>query len=154
MNWARVQPCIDLSVRQLCCNPYPLHKHGCPNYGEKHGCPPTALFLPQLLDLEFPVWVIWNVFDFKGYCRKMKHRHPSWSKRQVRNCLYWQPTERKRLRETIVKEYLTIHPKHTIVWCPEACGVNVTETMRRIGHHLEWPPKMKVYQVVLAGVAK
>jgi len=37
---------------------------------------------------------------------------------------------------------------------PEAMGVNVTETMKRVGIELEWPPVNVAYQIALAGIFK
>lgn len=151
--YKQVIPVYDPAVRDLCCRRYPNHPHGCPNYGKKPGCPPAAPLLPDVLDLSKPVYAIWNVFDFKAHCDKMRQKHPTWSDRQVTNCLYWQGTARKQLREEICV-FLDQHLlglDWVILGCPEASGVNVTETMRSISIELEWPPKTITYQVVLVG---
>ena len=38
-----------------------------------------------------------------------------------------------------------------VLYCPEAMGVNVTETMKNVGIILEWPPETVTYQIVIAG---
>lgn len=150
MNWSKAAIVIDPLVRKLCYRPYPNHKKGCPNYGKKVGCPPEAPIINGILDVNQPIWAIWNIFDFAGHCKNMQNKHPGWSKRQTECCLYWQPKARKQLR-TIIKDFLIGHRGLIIVQCPEACGVDLTATMQSIGHQLEWPPKIKTYQIVLAG---
>ena len=149
-NWAIVKVVVDHGVRTLCVRPYPGHKKGCPNFKEKPGCPPKAPMIEDVLDLYQPVFAIWNCFDMAGHVAKMKEKHPGWSDRQLRCCLYWQAGARKKLRETI-KAFLREQGRLKVVGCPEACGVNVTETMRSAGIQLEWPPRTVAYQVVLAG---
>ncbi len=125
---------------------YAGHPHGCPNYGKKPGCPPAAPLLGETLDLTKPVWAVYNVFDLFKHVEKMRARHPAWSERQLRCCLYWQQTARKQLREELIhfairSTILDI----VIVACPEAQGVNMTETMRLVGIELEWPPEHLTY---------
>ena len=80
----------------------------------------------------------------------MRAKHPDWSERQLACCLYWQGTARKQLRE-LTDKFIEIHPECIIIPVPEAMGVNVTATMKSIGHELEWPPRTVAYQVALAG---
>lgn len=153
MNWEIVERIIiEPSVRRICFRPYPNHKKGCPNYDKKPGCPPQAPLIEKILDIDQPIWAIWNIFDFRQHCEKMKKKHPNWSERQIQCCLYWQGTARKALKG-IISDFSIEHWGLKVITCPEACGVNVTNTMRRIGHILEWPPKTKTYQIVLAGKA-
>ena len=159
MPYALVQPVVDLSVRQLCTSPYYNHPEGCPNYGRKKGCPPTCRTIGQLMDLKKPVYAIWNAFDFAGHCSRMREAHPTWSKRQIGCCLYWQPKARKQLCSKIF-QFLSENDGHFIITnfiisnTPEAAGVNMTATMKAIGINLEWPPKVFAYQIVLAGKPK
>ena len=150
MSSVRVKLAIDLSVRGLCRRPYPNHKKGCPNFGKKDGCPPASTMIGDTINLFRPIYAVYNVFDFVGHVERMTEKHPGWTKRQVECCLYWQPRARKHLREKIVL-FLMDHPGLTVVHTPEAQGVNLTETMRRVGIELEWPPVTKTYQIVLAG---
>ena len=152
MSWSIVEPVIDLSVRFLCLQRYPGHKKGCPNYERKSGCPPYTPTIDQLIDLQLPVWAIWNVFDFAGHCQRMRVKHPRWSKRQIECCLYWQPKARKELKDE-VKKFLSERTDKIVVWNPEGAGVNVTATMKSVGMELEWPPVTKTYQIVLAGTS-
>ena len=47
--------------------------------------------------------------------------------------------------------FLYEHPGETVIKCPEAQGVNLTETMKNAGIELEWPPENVAYQIVLVG---
>jgi len=152
MPWEIVEPVVDRSVRGLCVKPYPLHKKGCPNFGKKAGCPPQCPTIDQVLDLSKPVWVIWNVFPFGAHVEKLRAKYPHWSQRQLACCLYWQPRARKQLRE-VIREFAWKHGGLKLVGNPEAAGVNLTATMAKAGHDLEWPPKTVSYQVVMAGTS-
>lgn len=152
MSVIEVGPIGNPSVQDLCRRPYPNHRHGCPNYGKKEGCPPAAPLITETLDFTEPIYAIYNVFNFGNHVKKMRSKHPDWSQRQVECCLYWQGTARKQLREEI-KDFHLVHKGNTIVMCPEAQGVDVTATMKEVGIILEWPPKNKAYQIVLAGTA-
>ena len=121
-------------------------KKGCPNINKKAGCPPNA---PIFSNNYSSVFAIYNIFDFKAHTDKMRLKHKDWSERQVRCCLYWQPRSRKGLQGEI-KSFLTQHRGYKIIGCPEAQGVNLTETMKNAGIILEWPPEWKAYQIVLA----
>lgn len=149
MPWSLVSPVVDHSVRALCARPYPGHKKGCPNIG-KPGCPPKHPLLEYMLDLAKPVFAIFNVFDLAEHVAKMRQKHPSWSERQLYNCLYWQPRARKALKCEI-REFLREHVGAVIIKSPEAAGLNVTATLAAAGIQLEWPPRIKAYQVVIAG---
>lgn len=156
----KINPIIDNGVRILCLRPYGYngkqwsHPKGCPNFSRKDGCPPQAKLIIELLDFTKPIYAIWNVFDFESHCNRMRKLHPQWSQRQVECCLYWQPKARKQLQEKILE--FRWRMKRTlrnikILKCPEANGVNVTETMASINEILEWPPQSVTYQIVLAG---
>jgi hypothetical protein len=148
--FAPVEIVIQNDVRGLCLRPYPLHPRGCPNYAKKNGCPPLAPLFRGHFDLSTPIFAIWNVFLLGEHIKFMRSRHPAWSERQLRCCLYWQPKARKELRAEI-RAFLDKHKGYRVVTCPEAMGVNVTETMRHIGENLEWPPQRYAYQVAIAG---
>jgi len=147
---------IDMSVRDLCRKRYPLHPKGCPNYGKRPTCPPQALPIREVIDFSKPIYIAWNDFDLAEHRERMRKKHPHWSYRQATCVLYWQPTARRALRLRI-RAFLKSRAKEydetglLVVECPEACGVNVTETMRRVGVELEWPPVNVARQVALIG---
>ena len=152
-----VKPVIIRSVHSLCVRPYPNHKKGCPRYGKKKGCPPGIPMFDSFYDLSKSVVAIYNKFDFKGHVDRMREKHPDWSKRQLECCLYWQGTARKQLKERIeMFNFLTVMASeaYSITTVPEAMGVNVTETMRKVGIILEWPPVNVAYQIALAAILK
>lgn len=145
-----VSPVMRPEVRELCRRPYPGHPKGCPNYGTRSTCPPRAPLLGGLFDLSKPVICVATCFDLGAHVDRMRQEHPGWSERQLRNCRYWQGTARKRLRRRI-GEALRRHPGTFPCACPEACGVDVTATMRLLGVQLEWPPVRSTWQVALIG---
>lgn len=149
---------IDTRVRGLCTRPYPNHPKGCPNFGKRATCPPKCPLLSDVYNLNAGFWIVWVEFDFAAYCKKMRDKHPNWSQRQVECCLYWQGGVNKRLREAVNKVWADQVLRTGIgfheTYCPEAMGVNVTETMRKLGVELEWPPQGVVRKVALIGRLK
>ncbi len=154
MPYKRVYPVIQNSVRELCREPYRGHKKGCPNWDKKQGCPPQSIMVYRLLNLNKPVFAIYNKFDLGQHVRRMRLKHPEWTYYQCVCCLYWQHRARKQLREEIKKFLLLKHRGLNIIDCPEACGVDLTGTMKQIGIRLEWPPVHYAYQIALAGEKK
>jgi len=154
----RVEPVLDYSVRGLCVKSYGAkpngkfsHPKGCPNFGERILCPPQALKFPDIIDMNQPIYLIYNRFEFGEHVKKMKEKHPDWSQRQCKCCLYWQGTARKHLKSKI-NDFLCGFPGCIVLTCPEATGVNVTATMKNAtGIELEWPPVKYVYQVAIVG---
>lgn len=149
---------VDRSVRKLCVRPYPNHPRGCPNFGKRKTCPPQCPLLEDVFDMRAGFWIVWVEFDFAKHCDRMRKKHPDWSQRQVECCLYWQAGVNKELRKAVCKQWAVIALKTgencVTTYCPEAMGVNVTETMRKIGVELEWPPKKIVRKVALIGKKK
>ena len=148
-----VEPIVNYSVRSLCRKPYPGHPKGCPNWDRRPTCPPQAQLLPVILDMRNPIYCIYNAFDLSSHIAKMQAKHPGWTDRQIRCCLYWQSKGRKQLRAKI-NAFLSNHPELTVLYTPEAFGVDVDATMLSIGMRLEWPPASLAYQVALVGTAK
>ena len=148
-----VMPVFNVSVRGLCRKPYPGHPKGCPNWSRRSSCPPQAPLLDSVLDLSKPVYCIYNEFDLGSHVERMYKRHPIWSERQLRCCLYWQGKARKQLRHR-TRSFLANHTGLVVLYCPEACGVDVTATMNEIGIQLEWPPLQKVFQVAIVGTPR
>jgi len=147
----RVKPVIEPEVRNLCTRPYHNHPHGCPNYGKRDTCPPTAKLFNKVYDLSRPVWALWTSFDLGEHVARMKARHPKWTYRQTSCCLYWQGTVRKFLREHAQKWWMGADVGTLITTCPEAMGINLTATMASIGVKLEWPPKQYTRVIYVAG---
>lgn len=150
--YAKVVPIIDYSVRGLCRKPYHNHPKGCPNWG-KDKCPPGIPKLEDYFDADKPLYIIWNKFDIGSHINKMKEKHPDWTDYQTRCVLYWQGTARKQLKNEII-EFKRDNPGLVVTTSPEAMGVNITETMKKIGIELEWPPMKYSYQIAMGGTPK
>jgi predicted metal-binding protein len=155
---SRVTVKLDPSVRDLCRRPYPGHSRGCPNAGKKFGCPPAAPPLGELLDLSRKVYAVWVDFDLAAHRRRMLAKHPDWSDRQANCCLYWQRTADGQLADHILDLLRNglrqiIPPPIKTVFCPEACGVDMTATMLTAGIALEWPPVETVRKIKLIGTS-
>jgi len=148
-----VTPVLDYSIRVLCARPYPGHKNGCPKFNKGNvACPPGAPLFDKYFDLHSPIFAVINEFDIGRHAEKLAERHPKWSDRQLRCCLYWQAGARKRLAEKIEKVLkLDCFNGYEATTCPEAMGVNVTETMRTVGVLLEWPPLNIARQIAMIG---
>jgi predicted metal-binding protein len=145
---------LDIPVQRLCIKPYPGHSRGCPNFNKKKGCPPSVTEWNCKFDISKPTYAIVNQFDLQTHVERMRRWHPDWSERKLVCCLYWQQTARRELAEGIFAFKNTPkldREKYIVITCPEAYGVNVTETVKQIGIELEWPPKRYAYQVALAG---
>lgn len=150
-----VEPTLDANMTSLCTMPYPLHPKGCPNYGKRDSCPPSARFYADVYDLNKPVYAVVNEFNLGAHASRMKEKHENWSDRQLYCVLYWQGTARKQLRLKI-KEALGLAKLdgYCAETCPEAMGVNVTDTLAKVGVCLEWPPRYFARQVALLGVLR
>lgn len=153
MPVVEVIPVYEPRVRALCVRPYAGHDKGCPNFGAKPGCPPTAPLLPEHVDLSKKVWAVYNVFPFGEHVEAMRKRHPDWSQRQLECCLYWQGRARHQLEVEIAGALRGLGDDHVVLRRPEAVGVNVTATMAQAGVVLEWPPRTRTVQVALVGSA-
>lgn len=151
----QVTPIIDHSVRGLCVRPYYNHPKGCPNFGKKKGCPPTAPLYDHLYDLNQPVFAVINEFDLSQHVQQLtesiRAKGKEWSEHQLRCVLYWQPKARKQLERQIT-DFVKLYPSYQVERCPEAMGVNITATLESVGVLLEWPPVKVARQVALAGV--
>jgi predicted metal-binding protein len=145
---------IDYKVRHLCKMPYNGHSNGCPNYNTRIMCPPARPKIKDVFNITKGFWIIWNEFDINAHVEKMKSKHPSWSQRQLRCCLYWQTTARKQLEIEIQKCLLYLQNIRWIVAVarvPEAMGLDVTATMKNINVELEWPPFNIARQIAIIG---
>jgi len=136
---------------KLCLLPYPNHKHGCPNFGKKEDCPPSAKFFSRLILI--PMFLVGVKFDLEKHMKRMKDRHPDWSDRQAKCLLYWQGTVNKALREECEK-ISSNHPNYLVLYKPEANGVNVFATCRSLGIILERSPKKYVWKIAIMGIAR
>ena len=126
-----------------CTLPYPDHPKGCPNY------PKCISYFRDFRSFQDHRWfAIIEEFDLTTHAEKMKEKHPSWSERQCRNLLYWQNGVRKRLRD---KAHNFRQLGDVLLEIPEACGVNVYETMNKVGVAIQRNKPNLIIKVMLVG---
>jgi hypothetical protein len=140
----------DFMRNKACKLPYPDHKKGCPNWNKKIGCPPNSPFVSEFIDLTRPHFFVLIEFDLKAHVQRMKEKHPGWSDRKCRCVLYWQQSALKKLKDEI-DIFIHKHPDSRITYCPEAMGVNVICTARKLGIPIKTRPTNTVYKVALVG---
>lgn len=150
MPYSPARLLIDPKARGYCRLPYPDHPKGCPNFDRRANCPPKAPRLAEVLDLDEPTFLIWTIFNLAGHVKAMRAKHPDWSDRQLRCCLYWQGTARAALRREI-EIFNADHIGRLILDCPEGAGCDVTASMALLGVSLEWPPVTQTVHVAAAG---
>ncbi len=135
----------DAGKKAWCELPYPGHKKGCPNYKKCAKLPR----LPYYFDLIKPHWfAIWK-FDLEAQVHRMKEKHPQWSYRQCKNVYYWQNGVRKHLH-TICKNFIG-DQNLTYHLVPEAMGLHVMRTLKKINISIEIKPIKMVTKVALIG---
>ncbi|KKN09200.1 hypothetical protein LCGC14_1048950 [marine sediment metagenome] len=141
---------VDMEARRWCLLPYPGHSKGCPNFGKRRTCPPMVPEVGHLFDLSGRMWFVFMPFDLGAQAAKMRGRHPEWSERQARNCLYWQGTVNKALR-MYATFFASRQPGSIVTYCPEAMGVHVFDTAEAVGVPLERVPMRLVRKVAMVG---
>lgn len=143
-----VEAVCDPKMIAHCRDKYPRHPKGCPNWGEKIGCPPKVRFFPNVYSKE--VYIAAVKFNFADYLSLRRRDHPNWTDRALRNPLYWQGHVNSELEQLMFK-HLSTHPEITgeIVLSPEAMGVNLFETCAKAGIYLEKTPTHFAYKVAL-----
>lgn len=141
---------IDRNVQDYCLLKYPGHPRGCPNYGIKDGCPPGALMLNEILDMNKDIYVIYVEYDVRKFADRMKTIHPKWTDRQAYCCLYWQKIPRTELRAEEDRAR-TEFGLTQISTSPEANGVNIQYLFRQLGISLEWPVRNISRHVSIGG---
>jgi len=141
---------IDYRARDWCKLPYPGHPHGCPNYEKRSVCPPQAPRIEHWLDLSQPHWLVMVRFDLATFALGMKQKHPGWSEKQCRCLLYWQSGLRAKLLTTC-KRFQQAHPGSVLTLLPEAMGVHVMNTARKLNVPIRPRLRDVVYKVALVG---
>ena len=146
----------DPAARGLWCrSPYPNHPKGCPNFPK---CIQERPDFKVIAD-KYRWYAVVEIFNLADHMQIMKERHPLWTERQCRNPLYWQEGVRAKLRakaELVAGQrnqyghYLK--NENIILDIPEACGINVFETMEGIGITLERTSPLTVKKVMLVGI--
>ena len=135
-----------------CRLPYPNHPQGCPNYGKRKTCPPVAKKFGDLI--EPPLYLAIQQFNLEFHKKKMKEKHPNWTDKQCRNLLYWQKGVIKRLKDESYQFARTLGDNFIVLDVPEANGVQVFETCKKIGILLDKNPEKIVYKIMIIGKNK
>jgi len=144
-------------IPDLCKLCYPRHKNGCPNYGKKGECPPSAPYIKQILKVDKKMWLVHSEFNLANHVKKMRKKHPEWSEVQLRNLLYWDKTSKRQMKERskIIQKKLGKRANIAITM-GEAHGVNLYVTCKKSGLILEKiNMKLKICRhVAILGKAK
>ncbi len=126
---------------------YPNHPKGCPNFPR---CPRQHR---DFLDftIQYRTWYAVLVeFDLQRHSLIMQTKHPDWTKRQCQNLLYWQGKVRSALRKKAYDDYPNRPIDRIVLEIPEACGINVFETMAQVGIVIDRYPDI-VRKIMLVG---
>lgn len=143
---------IEHKSRGWCSLPY-YEKKGCPNVGKRCDCPPNTPFFEDYFDMNKNIYAIITTFNIKNHIKKMKSKHKHWSIRQCKNVIYWQGTVKRKLKEEM-KRVMKEKGLNIMTTKPEAYGVNVIRTIKRLGIPIRPKPKDIVYFVGFIGNEK
>ncbi len=137
-------------TNEWCQLPYPRHKKGCPNYNKSDKCPPKARPLNQIFDLKKDHYFLINKFNLKKHIIRMKFNNPKLTINQAKCVLYWQNKVKAHMRY-IFRILLGHDIKLIYNDIPEAHGVNVIKTLRKLNINVEIKPLTYVHKVALIG---
>lgn len=137
----------EKKVTGYCRYPYPGHPQGCPNWNIKEGCPPRAPFFPEIY--EDQVWVTAVGMNLTRYFELKKRLHPGWTQKALANSRHWQGHLRAILKRE--SETKSISEGLVVINNPEALGVNVFATCKKLDLFLERQPQYWVWKVDLLG---
>lgn len=143
---------IDDRAREWCLLPYPNHPKGCPNYNRKDECPPLAPVIKDFIDLKKKKWFLVAKFNLQAHADKMKAKHSHWTDKQARCVLYWQGSVRKQLTDACKELILNTSLVFTLI--PEAMGIQVIKTAKKLNIPIKTRPKDFVYKIALIGYSK
>jgi len=145
---------INYKCRNYCKIPYHGHPKGCPNFNKNVQCPPKVDLVKNIFDLNKNLYFVVEKFDLHSHINMMRIKHPNWSYNQLKNLLYWQGGVRKRLK--IKTEEFINHKDKNMVYTllPEAMGVMVINTAKKLGIPIEKHPKRHIHKIALVGYKK
>ena len=132
---------------EWCRLPYPAHPKGCPN------CDRCSRFpsINEIVNLSIPHWFAVVEFDMAAHVQSMTVKHPDWSERQKRCCLYWQNGVRKKLN-ALCKNFIMNHEavmKYSWFLIPEAFGIDVIRTAQNHGIMINTIAYPIIYKIAL-----
>lgn len=143
---------LNQNARGPWCNlSYLGHPKGCPNFGKKKTCPPFSKSFEDLLTP--PFFLVADFLNLEAHAKRMKILHPNWTDRQARCLLYWQGSLRKKVRQE-AEGFLKSQKGFFLLETPEASGVDVFNTCKKLDIFLERNPKKLVWKVMIIGKRK
>jgi hypothetical protein len=114
---------------------------------------PQAPLFDQYFDLSRPIYVIYVNFDLVRFFQERETKSGVCAN-QTRRGKAWQGHARRLLRDNI-RDFLSFHPGYSVAFNPEAMGVNVNETMARVGVSMTWQDLPEsIHKVALAGIGR
>jgi hypothetical protein len=120
---------------------------GCPNYNSGiEDCPPEAMHIKEAFRKD-SIHLLTVQFPFQEYIDIKKEKHPTWSNRALINQRHWQ-AHLKRLLDRYWERIKDRYPDHVVIRNPEAMGVNVEETMKKLGIQLQWCEQNEKHEIV------
>lgn len=137
-----------------CRMPYPGHPDGCPNWGNNNLCPPKMKRKDDRIRKYNYIYLVTAEFNFARYIKLRRVEHPDWTRNQVNCCLYYQSAVKKILADFI----RNLADSNCFILgsgsgfklfgkglpSPEAIGIDVFTTMKRLGRPLERNPERKI----------
>lgn len=144
---------LQKEVREWCRFSYPGHPKGCPNYGIKKTCPPKIPLVQEIFNLKKPHYLGIISFDLATHMKNMALKHPDWSNRQLRCCLYWQGKIKKELK-ILCEQFVKNMKGYDYTSSPEAMGVNVFRTLHYCGIKIRKCAYPILYKVALIACKK
>jgi len=135
---------ITENTKKYCFAVYPGHTKGCPNafgrcWGYDGKCRQTII--TDLINPQYPVYIIYSEYNLAKHIRKMKLRHPDWTERQLRNVYYWQKSSFK-LLDIEIKQFNI--PQGYRQFGIEGYGLNAYATCKKVGLILDPIKGMKI----------
>ncbi len=137
-------------INQWCKLPYPRHPKGCPNYDKNDRCPPRAKPLDKIFDLKMDHYFIIYKYNLKEHMENMKKNNPKLTHNQQKCVLYWQGKVRKEMK-LVFKLLLQSDSKLIYNDIPEAHGVNVIKTLRKLNIPIEIKPENYIHKISIIG---
>ena len=154
MSLIPIEVVYDVRARDgsWCAKPSKDYINGCPNF--KGFCKKNGKSL-NFSELErqkgpFKWYAVVEEFNIAAWeaSQSEKHKGENWTRKQLRNPRHWQKGVENRLRDAALK-YINYLMGDVLLYIPEAHGVNVIETMVKVGVTFEWGLNAKVFKKVM-----
>ena len=151
---------FDHKVQTYCNNP----NFKCPNYGHSWACPPEAPYLEEKIKQFERFFLIYIKYDvdkekeknFRQYEFMRAKIEEEISNFIQNNTIEYNAIQilwdghcrlcEKEGKRCTIDEQLPCRYPDEIRYSMEAIGINVTETVRKIGLEIEWPPRNHIYR--------